>query len=368
MVTRFVRSVSDIFDLFFVAGNGNWMNQIKGQLKDIDFSQYDQAFDYPTVYARMNATEGIIFPIIDWAYNYRKLSNFWHIKSISGVSSDTFSDFYPCFYAKTILKSIIENYGYVLSGNLLDDPIYDTLIITPDQLRSDNYVAPSPNNEFMISANYIIGVRQTITMTSGSNLFDSALNSIVLPADVSSGTATITFTLSTSIDHTFHIEIIRDIAGIGSTIATEAFFVTSTPTEFSAVIPLGSFDAGDKIRLVGDPIVTGRFFTIHAGRVDFNLNFNYIYVSDLVPDMDQFEFIKYIAQRFTCLLDFNDDTQTLSFTKLDSIVKADAVDLTAMLSKYQQIPSSGYQARNYLRTKGAAELFNYKNDALNFGD
>lgn len=364
----YVRSVADTFDLFYIAGNGNWMNQITGSIRDLDLSAYNLPFDYENVYASMSATEGVIFPVMDLAYNFNKQSEYWHVRPIIGVSQDTYYDFYPCFHAKTIFESIAKNYGFLLSGNLLDDATYNSLVITPDQLKSNNYISPTQSSEFMISGIYDFQGSSSVNMVSGSASYNSAFDAIILPEDAPSGSAAITFILSTTSPRTLRFNF---VAGI-TTIGTADFFVTTTPTEFSATITLPPLVKNTQLTLSVTVFSVGASFVIHQGRIDYALDYNYVYASGpsgiFIPDMAQIDFVKYIAQRFNCIISFDDQTQTLEFTMLDTVTRTNAVDLSDKIKRWVQIPSSGYGAFNYLRTKEASELIDFKADSLNYAD
>lgn len=368
----FIRGVGDTIDLFFVAGNGNWMNQITGSLKDVDLSDYNVSFDAPTIISRMSATDGVIFPVIDWCYNYRKLTNSFMVSPITGVSIDTFYDWYACFHVKTILKRLLNSYGFILAGNLLDDTVYNSLIITPEEIQSAAYLAALSTQ--VSGVQYMDGSFENMAagfptfafkapMQSGTSYFEDANDRLTFPF---TGTATITYSVSFGATTPFTINKLQ-LRKNGVTVSERT--ITSQVTNGSEVIEIVP---GDYVELwLGTTSGTG---VNYSASVNVSVNFIGIIVGDgvnvnaIIPNMDQIDFVKYVAQRFNCLIDFNESTQTLTFTLLDSIRKENAVDMTDRLVKYTYSPASGYKEKNYIRTTEAEELINYKSGSLNYGD
>lgn len=358
----FIRSVDQEFDLFFVAGNTNWINQITGSIRDIDFSEFDLDFTAENIHARRTATDGVIFPVIDWAYNYKKLSNNFLVKPIRGISVDSFYDFYPCFYSHTIFEYLFAEYGIKLEGNLLDDPIYKSIGVTPSQLTSAAYSSQVSviSEERMDgvrsfpSVIYDTGVLTKIDFDSGTALFDNANDRLVLPNDYQN--AVVNF--SVDIVYVGTLYLYKNGASVAST----------TSSSGSATI---SGSAGDYLELY--ILVTG------APRFEDTANVTIFFpnavsqagqviISSTLPDIKQIDFVKYIANRFNCIFEFDELSQTLIVSKLDAIQITDAQDLSDKLIGYSIVPMSGYGERNYLRTAEAAELVNYKQNNLSFGD
>jgi len=363
----FIRGVGDTIDLFFVAGNGNWMTQITGTIRDLDLSEFNVLYDAPTIISRMNATEGVIFPVMDWAYNYKKLSNQYQVKPIAGISVDTYLDFYPCFHAKTILKKLVNSYGFILAGNLLDEPLYNDLVITPEEIQSAAYNAALSSLSYQrmdgsFRTNTGSPVASRVRMDSGTSYFDDTNDLLDFEIDAPGSTITYTFdrTSATGSQKAFNLRLSLEIDGNEISSFTLAPGVLTGTA--SVVVDLV---AGNQVQMR----TSNQFGRYDASVVVSIVQLNdAVIVSNMLPQMDQFSFLKSIAQRFNCLISFNETTQTLTFTTLDSIKREDAVDMTANLVGYTQIPASGYAARNYLRTTVADELINYKSGNLNYGD
>lgn len=366
----YIRSVSDVFDLFYIGGNANWLNLIQGSIKDLDLSEYDLIINAVTINDRKTATDGIIFPVIDWAYNNKKIDNTFYAKTILGVGQDGYFDFYPCMHVHTIVKKILITYGLKFGGNLKDDPVFNDLVITPEDIAYESYTSgvnqyseesmtyDDPSLSFILENNDL----KKMPMDSGGNLFDDVRNRLVMDQDYTK--LRIDFGIAINEYEPFlngQVHLYKNGVSIKSKIPT----VLTVWLEDSVVV---SGVAGDYFELwFENQTVTPKRY--REGYVTINLiNDVNVFSSNIIPNISQFEFIQYVATRFNCLLDYEPGSKTVVFTKLDSILKQDAQDLSESLLTLSQIPSSGYAKNNYLRTVESEELIGYKTEELAFGD
>jgi len=91
-------------NVFYISGNTNWFQNFQFNLKDIDFEDRFTILS-SDIDNRKNATEGIIFPLIDWWANGARSSSTMIIHS--APTPDTFpeyNDLHPCLYLHTLVK------------------------------------------------------------------------------------------------------------------------------------------------------------------------------------------------------------------------------------------------------------------------
>jgi len=145
------REDDDYLYFFFVSGNSNWISLIPDiSIRDIDYEDFKLTFSgtpYTDIYATRNATSGFCFPMVDWGLLGNKckastelisyyLNNYDTSKSFS--PNDTlsngfiFPEFYPCFFVKSALQEIFSYCQLKIGGDLLNDPVYNQMIMTPD--------------------------------------------------------------------------------------------------------------------------------------------------------------------------------------------------------------------------------------------
>jgi hypothetical protein len=364
----YIQKITNTFDIFFAGGNANWIQTITGTLKDLDLSGYDLTFNAVNIASAMANTEGVIFPVIDWCYNYKKLTNTFLASSITGVSVNTFYDFYPCMFVHTILRRMFEDRGIKVAGNLWDDPTFKAIVITPEMIVSSAYTSSITNQYTQSMTDAVVtgyglgGGPKLIAFNSGSSDFVDATDSITFTNAYTAATAILTLVVN------------------GGSSGTVYLFKNGVQV---ASVPVSSGVQTANISYETGPIAIADVWTVRyassglgivqSGSLQFNLSNTVnsqgqVQASSFLPPIDQFEFLKTYCTRFNCLLEFDSQTQTLTFTILDKIDKASATDLSANLSSAVQIPFSGYKERNYVRTTEAEELIGYKTSNLNYGD
>jgi hypothetical protein len=106
----------------FISALGN------SRLQDLDFSTYDQIWNYTNITNSWNTISGsgVYFPLIDYG-------------SVSVNKADfQFSAFRPAFYVKEILEKMIVASGYTWDFPLLNTDLFKRLIIPNNQVRLNN--------------------------------------------------------------------------------------------------------------------------------------------------------------------------------------------------------------------------------------
>ena len=118
----------------FVSALGN------NRIEDLDFSNYDTAWNYTNIQNSWNNVTGggIYFPLIDYG----------------GLSSNKvdfdFKAFRPAFYVKEILNKIITASGYTWDFPLLSDAIMNRLVIPNNQLKINSTTTKVFDADFTI--------------------------------------------------------------------------------------------------------------------------------------------------------------------------------------------------------------------------
>jgi len=106
----------------FISALGN------SRLQDLDFSTYDQIWNFTNITNSWNTISGsgVYFPLIDYG-------------SVSVNKADfQFSAFRPAFYVKEILEKMIVASGYTWDFPLLNTDLFKRLIIPNNQVRLNN--------------------------------------------------------------------------------------------------------------------------------------------------------------------------------------------------------------------------------------
>jgi len=125
-------SDKDNIDAFFVSGNTNWFDVLQFNVRDIVFDpRFTIAWD--TMDTQKTATEGIVFPAVDWCYNGNRRSRSINLQNFHEAigPTDYIQEAFPCLYMHTLVSQMANHAGISIGGDLTSDPIYKRILITP---------------------------------------------------------------------------------------------------------------------------------------------------------------------------------------------------------------------------------------------
>lgn len=123
---------------FFLSGNSNWIKRFDFSCKDIRNPDFQVQWNTTQIDNRRTATEGIIFPVIDYAFRRNHYGNRIGVEiglftTTSGPAMQSRSQPpYPCLYVHTLVDELSKVANIKLAGDLFSDRLYKTIIITGD--------------------------------------------------------------------------------------------------------------------------------------------------------------------------------------------------------------------------------------------
>lgn len=367
----------DQLDCFFVSGNANWINDFDGNIKDLDLSDYNVDFTVASIQARNTATDGVIFPLHDWAYRGQKLSDGFLMKAIRASGENYFFDFYPCIYLHTIVTRLFKNKNIKLAGDLFTDKVYKSIVFPQAGLSSSALVNFSTEYN---GGELRAGTSTTTALTITTGVATKITFVTQSGDDVSAATDKITFT--SDYDNVvfraflnFYGELRNGTIAIyknGSSFGTQTFSNASS-INYTLSTPVSSGDEFELYVTLTDPPI---FPTNHITTryLTWSTSFQVagaggtVTVATILPDIKEIDLVKYLAQRFNCLLEFDKNTDTLYFHRIDAIIKENAEDYSENLVSYSISYEHEFGKNNYVRSSEADELIGYKVNNLEFGD
>lgn len=350
---------------FFISGNSNWINLLMGLITELDYTGVTNVTDYTTqltyaeVSALAGATGGVCFPLVDWIWRGNKGSNYWLMSFIQDIKNDPeFSvfDFYPCFYLHTLVGEIAKQSGLKIDGNILDDPLYNTLVLTPKsgELKRD---------------------RINVTTASGSAFSTAAgpvkITGFTETSDPENCFASNSYTANRSSRLVLTITVLD--ASSGTPGCNGQIFVRKNGVNFTTFTVQGD-GTGEGVYRIWNDVLTGTILTVVPGdvidltlnrigaagtiSVTSNLKFeiptkltvaDYVTPSQFLPPIASLDIIKFIVSYFGCSVYFNEYSKTISINVIEKIKPEDSVDW----SEYYQSHSSNYTTaqskNNYIR-------------------
>lgn len=355
---------------FFASGNASWINLLSGNLKELNWSSYDQDLTYSNLSTLKTATTGMVFPLCDWGYQFNKGNHLYQARALYDASGDQNKfvyDFYPCFFIKTIVQEIGKQKEFKITGNIFDDPTFDKMVIPlpyiDGSLGEEIYMT---DNDTYAGAQYIAGgATQTITFAYANNT-DSLVSTSTGRIQNDGRSRNFRIRLAFQFDSAFTGSVL--LRKNGSTLYTYNFTVASFVRYQTLTLAAGDYLDVQITNSSGfTRSVTDKYFGYQLCGSWYESGLK-ILAADVVPNTAIVEILKYITQAFNCIIDFNDFTQTITINKIDSIRKENATDLTDTVVDYSIEWQNGFAITNYVRNNQFEDLIAYNKQELKFGE
>lgn len=315
----------------FFSGNSNWFNELDFDLRDFDFSQYDEDWTLANISALQTATTGVLFPVIDTGSLAERSYTNWHI-----------DEMHPFIYVKSAIQTLLNKSGIKLTGDIVDDWRYNHLI-------TSNSDAASPQDEINNRAvNVNKSVVQTINTSPETITFPNTTG-IYFPGDLWN-TGTNQFTADVKMIIEITISAVID-TGVGSNIGSILLYLNGTAVQplqylsFSGSLTVvNSAVGGDTtnatigLSLEPGDVLDFRGFVI-MGNYDINSatlkitpqRLQYVFTTYLLPDVKAKDFVSSIFSLFNPVIDYNSNSKVLNVDLFKNVIRRTELDISQFI-------------------------------------
>jgi len=362
-------SNKDAIKCFYISGNTNWFKYFDFNIKDIEFEDRFTVLG-SNIDGRKAATEGIIFPLVDWwSRNERRSTSY--IKITRGSYPEEFpglTELFPCIYLHTIVSQMAVYSGVKIEGDLISDPIYRKIIITPS--GPEMFVPDT-----IIKRSYA-QVQNGPFGSAGLGLYDYTLDPQLIRfntlVDGNGQLDSVNYAYTANYTGSYRVDL--DFwANNADTYAVEAWlngalyavmFNQAVNTRNKVGTAYINMVKGDRLQFYVnntaaanyrlDYLTDGKYtnFSIKLHRlsgvaVTNNLGsyspvdtISYVIPNAVVPDMKATDLIKFLSVYFSCVCTYDEYSKTLTLSKMSSKRKEDAVDwsgyVNSVVTKWPQ--------------------------------
>lgn len=306
----------------FFSGNSNWISLLTGAASDAGFSVYDQELNEANIIATWGATEGLVYPLLDTGLLIHRKMPF--VKP---------EDFVGCIFVKTAFKKIFQSIGLKLNGDLLSDPVFNSLLVCNNKFNEEGI-----NQRSGFAASTVSQPANTIL------LFDDFSTFPYYNGSVGNMTNSISETRYTAdVKMRVQVEVTINI----TTAATTGFFfigkngssihlpiLFDPPSGQASAAREIELEAGDYIYIVGPPFALS---TIDPGST-FKVTpvfIHYTFGSSLVPNISKAEFISQVLNIFNVATDYDPVTKTLTIDLFDRIKSKSEIDISGSIKSVE---------------------------------
>jgi hypothetical protein len=317
-----IERVNTVIETSFFSGNNNWLGSLTGNMTELRLDSYDQVLSEANIVARVSATSGIVFPLIDTG---ALVTRSYHNLKVE--------DFAGCFYLKDLMRETFSQSGLKMDGELLSDPLYNSLVVvtnTRSKTEVDRHsisvgansgqVIPlggSASMDFTLTTNpYFVGESATFATDS---IYSAGVDMIV---DVS---ASFEFDsgLIVTLNRSGSPGSLGFASGTRGTINAKGVKLSAGQTLSVNLTDL--FSGGPTTVIKGIFKVTPRFIYKAFGRSS-------------VPLWSKEDFVSNIFSLFNVITDYDPYTKTVTANLFNKLKTKEAIDI----SDYIQVEDTDY--------------------------
>lgn len=353
-------------DCFYVSGNSNWIQLLNGLITELDYTGLVGNKNYITQITNTNILtqpiSGIIFPMVDWVYQFNKGSNYFaaaNIFDISGIKDSSFMEWYPCFYLSSLVREIFSQNGLKLIGDIVNDPLFKSIVLTPSagEIKRQTYNTTRANGTSQGGL-----ASATVNYTSLTPVSDSEglLGSIFAGAAYG-------YTANKYALVEVTIEMVEFTGGFAAACTINVYKYTLSTNSQSIVYSVVNNNAGSPIFIPfytevamapGDYIYISITGGPTANSITLNLKVtipdkvrinDYVNPAFFLPAIASIDVVKYLIGRWGCVTYFDEASKTITINILDNIKREAALDWSNYYISHRNEYTVQSAKNNYFR-------------------
>jgi hypothetical protein len=344
--------------LSFYSGNTDWFNLLNVNLLDLNYSRLNKDWTSANIVSSWSQNSGIVFPFVNRGGLLTRKSPNYYI-----------DDFQPFLYVKDAINVIMANYGIKMSGDLLNDPVYNSLITTNNsfqgiqrRVNQQKVKAGNSSNQVItkgvetkinftnVSTPYFNSPQNNFNTTNSQYVFSESARRFTVKVNLNFGNNN--FPYKVFIRIFYNTSLMHEVSYLVNSRLTAAFTVNSFDFNKSTLYSGAAAGGTIEVRVFwGGPSTTLSVFENSFIEVQ-PTKFYMIEATQCLPDMKARDFVKQVFSLFNVVSAYNAETKTLEVKKMDSVIKEEPIDI----SEYIQRDSieyfefiQNYAQNNYLR-------------------
>jgi hypothetical protein len=344
----------------FYSGNYNWMALLTGNVNDLDFSEYDNELTETNIVNNMVNTEGICFPVLDTGGIITR--SYFNLRV---------EDFNACMYVKTIFNKIFFTQGIKIQGELLNDFIYNSLIVCKNNKSKDDLEASSCYVEKSSTTTRVVeNTDYKLTFQNDSafpyfdgvnNGFDLANSRYVAPVGmrVKVECSFVPSVVDASYNNRIRLYINGVFTFVDIGLAVGGLYNSATPGDQNVFTLNRTFylEAGDVLEVYSNwqQSIGSTQNDVLIGSIRITPLFLYeVKGNSTVPAWTKRDFVANILNLFNVVSDYDPVSRTVTFNFFDNIKTKTPVDI----SPYITIDEVDYS--EFISSYGKENIFQYE--------
>lgn len=346
----------------FFSDNNNFFARIEGNVSEVEqLNDYDKLLTEDNIIDSWTATEGIVYPLVDRGALRNRKDAFMKLR-IRNVRLDQ-NDWQPFIHVKDVVKSIMRKSGLKMTGELIEDTTYNSLITTNNNVKAklniidEQNISVATETVQTIPNDYANAIKVNFELSENIPQFNSTL--------MNWDTALMrwTATYECIFRFNFHFIVSDDTKEVHWEIrrngaSGDQVFTKDTSVTFfyrDSATGEAHAEAGDYFELWAY-VDTGTPGTVDiiSGSLKSEMKWtNMAFGRALVPDILCTDFISDIFKMFSVLASYDPFTKTIETTLLKNVKNKTQIDLSQYVTGIDSLRNfelvSSYSQNNYLR-------------------
>lgn len=310
----------------FFSGNTDWFTQITGTLYDLNLSEFDTENTISNITSTWGNKSGVVFPIVDKGVLSKATSN----RLVKNESLDfEFNDFKPFLYVKDLINKIMVQNNLKISGELINDPVYNKLIFTSNPTRiPKERIDANTAKVGRLTAQSITTTPATLELVDTDPFFDGSNNN--WDNTLFRFTANAEMRVSITPDFSFSVSQQYQLDIYKNGVLIRSAYIPKTTTG----LPI-SMSVGDYLDFQLSAASTTANLKTNSSITIAPESFNNIYTSDFMPDVSQLQFISTIFKMFNVVTNYDSYSKTINTILFKNIKNRSEIDLSEYVNDYR---------------------------------
>lgn len=362
-----VEELSDRFiTCSFFSGNYNWIGLLSGNISETDFSDLDTDLSETEIINAGTNTEGIFYPLIDTGGLITR-----------GGPNLVVQDFTGMIFLKTAFERIFSDAGIKIQGDLFNDPLYNSILIsrlTVDQKSIDDrstYANKSTDQAYILGSPFsTLPLIEKILFDDDSSFpyFDGSQNNFV------SSRYTADVDMMVDVDVSIKAQYQNDNASAGDVFEIKIYvdgsevykarFTPPPPSPDFSTLSLKRnirLDAGSYVEVFSyvDPafLPTPPSFAsagfLSGSKIKITPTFLFkTFGNSMLPNWTKAKFVNNILSLFCCICDYDQASKTLTIDFFNNIKAKSQIDISEFIKVKKENTSdflSSFAKKNLLK-------------------
>lgn len=325
--TGFIRveGITSTITLSFFSGNSSWIRELDAvNIRTINMGSYDvDNVNASNILASMVETEGVVFPIVDKGVLSTRVSKY--------ISNE---DFHPFIFVKDIFKAIAKDTGIKITGDLLKDGNFNSLITSNNSIRGLQKEIDDRSIYAVSQTDLTVSYSTWETVFFSGTLIRPYYNSPNNNWNIVTGRYTVDIDIKK-----LDVEVKIIIVGLYKyrflINGTDSVEETTALNQTSKIHTLTNLSDGDyfELQVYISPIGIGPNTVYRNSTIRVTpRKFTKVFAKALLPDQTCSSFIAGVFKLFNVISSYDNNTKSINTVLFKDIKEKDEIDLSNYVS------------------------------------